>query len=278
MIKPKIIFGNIILIIGSFLFASSHHHFKILLLFYTVLGSFLVIASACILNNLIDSDIDQKMERTRNRILFKTVLSIFLVLFFSFLLGISGLLILGILVNVLTMSVSVFGFFVYIFLYTIVYKRKTIHSTLIGSFSGSTPSMIGYTAVTNSIDICSCLLFVIFIFWQMSHFYAIAIFRMQDYKTANIPVFPVVKGIFVTKKHILYYTTNFIIFSSFLTFLNYVSYTFLFFTSIVNLYWFVLSCWNLKNNNHEQNAIKLFYYSILVVVIFNFLMSIDFLF
>lgn len=278
IMKPGIVVGNIILIIGSFLFASSHLFFCFFLFLYTVIGASLVIASACIFNNLIDCDIDQNMTRTSQRALSKKLLSPIKALVFAIFLGILGIFILGFLVNYLSMILSIFGFFVYIFLYTILYKRKSIYSTFIGSFSGSTPCMIGYTAVTNTIDACSILLFSIFIFWQMAHFYSISIVRIEDYKKAHIPIFPVVKGVFITKRHILYYIICFTLFSSSLTFLGYTSVIFLLFSSIINFYWLFLSFLNLKQNNDKKNAIQLFYYSILVVIIFNFLISIDYLF
>lgn len=277
IIKPGIIMGNIISITGSFLFASKHTFFNFFLFLYTVLGTSLVIASACVFNNLIDCDIDKKVERTSDRVLSKKILSPVCVYVFSIFLGILGISILGFSVNYLTMFLSLFGFFVYVFLYTLLCKRRTIYSTFIGSFSGSTPSIIGYTAVTNTIDLFAILLFIIFIFWQMSHFYAISIFRIRDYEQAKIPVFSVVKGVVTTKKHIFYYIIFFIFFSILLIFLCKLSYTFLFLSSIVNFYWLFLSCDKIEKNN-KKNACQLFYCSIVVVILFNFLLSIDILF
>ncbi|AEO08804.1 protoheme IX farnesyltransferase [Buchnera aphidicola str. Ak (Acyrthosiphon kondoi)] len=278
IIKPGIIIGNITLIIGGFLFASRHATFNSLLFFYTILGASLVIASACVFNNLIDFDIDKKMKRTSNRVLSKKLLPFLPVLNFAIVLGILGIFILGYLVNFLSMSLSIFGFFVYVILYTLLYKRRSIYSTFVGSFSGSTPSVIGYTAVTNTIDICSILLFIILIFWQMSHFYAISIMRIKDYKKAKIPIFSVVKGIYITKKHIFFYVFGFVFCTSLLTFLDYLSYNFLFLSSIINFYWLFLSYSNIKKNNSKKHAYQLFYYSIVVIVVFNFLISIDILF
>ncbi|QIQ42178.1 MAG: protoheme IX farnesyltransferase [Buchnera aphidicola (Microlophium carnosum)] len=278
IIKPGIILGNATLIIGGFLFASRNSTFDVFLFTYTILGTSLVIASACVFNNLIDHDIDKKMNRTSNRVLSKQLLSFLSVFIFAVFLGVLGISILIFLVNFLSMILSIFGFFIYVVLYSLFFKRRSIYSTFIGSFSGSTPSIIGYTAVSNAIDICSILLFIILIFWQMSHFYAISIMRIEDYKKAEIPVFSVVKGISITKKHIFFYIISFIFFSSLLTFLGYLSYNFLCFSSIINFYWLFLSYPTIKNNHDKNNASKLFYYSILVIFIFNFLISIDILF
>ncbi|QCI16263.1 heme o synthase [Buchnera aphidicola] len=276
IIKPGIVTGNIILIIGGFALASKHTFFNWFLFFYTILGVSCVIASACIFNNLIDCDLDKKMSRTHQRVLSKKLLPFLSVLVFACFLGILGILILGILVNFLSMILSILGFFIYVVLYTLWYKRKSIYSTLIGSFSGSMPSVIGYTAVSNNIDICSVLLFIIFIFWQMSHFYSIALMRIKDYETAKIPVFPVVKGIDITKKHIFYYIFAFIIFSLSLTLFNFLSYHFLFFSSIFNCFWLFLSYSNIKDsNNNKKITDKLFYFSIIVVTVFNFFILMD---
>ncbi|QCI21179.1 protoheme IX farnesyltransferase [Buchnera aphidicola (Hyperomyzus lactucae)] len=278
IIKPGIILGNIILIMGSFFLASRNTCFDFFLFFYTILGTSFVIASACVFNNLIDHDIDKKMNRTNKRVLSRKLISFLSASIFAIILGILGVFILGFLVNFLSMIFSILGFFIYIFLYTLLYKRRSIYSTFIGSFSGSMPSMIGYTAVSNYIDVCSILLYIIFIFWQMSHFYAISIVRIKDYQKAKIPIFPLVKSIAVAKKHIFYYIIGFIIFSSLLTVLGFLSYNFLFLSSIINFYWLFLAYSNIKKNNDKRNASRLFYYSIIVVVFLNFLMSIDFLF
>jgi len=278
IIKPGIIVGNIVLIVGSFLFACRYTFFNFFLFIYTILGTSLVISSACILNNLIDIDIDKKMNRTKNRILSKESFSILFVLICATFTGILGLSVLGFLVNFLCMSLSIFGWFVYVILYTLLCKRRSIYSTFVGSFSGSTPSIIGYTAVTDNIDICSVLLFIILIFWQMSHFYAISIMRIEDYRKANIPLFSVVKGVSKTKEHIFYYIFSFTLFSSLLTFLGYLSYNFLFLSSIINFYWLFLSYSNIKENENQKNATQLFYFSIVVICVFNLLISIDIFF
>lgn len=275
LVKPGIIIGNILLIIGGFLFASRHVIYDLFLLIYSILGGSLVIASACVLNNIIDRDIDKKMQRTNSRVLSRNIISCRNAFIFSAFLGILGLFILGILVNCLSMIVSICGFLIYVILYTLIYKRTSIYSTLIGSFSGSSPSIIGYVAVSNTIDIPAILLFIIFIFWQMAHFYSISIFRIVDYTKANIPIFSVVKGTLITSKHIFMYIFSFMFFISLLSLFGYLSYNFLFFSSIINLYWLFLSYRNIMSYNHEKNAYQLFFYSILVIIVFDVLMVID---
>lgn len=276
IIKPRIILGNIILIIGSFLF-SSRFYFDVFLFIFTVLGVSLVIASSCIFNNIIDVEIDAKMNRTKNRVLVKKLLKPIPVYIFGIIIGGFGFFILGFLVNFLSMFLSIIGFIIYVFIYTFL-KRTSIYSTFIGSFSGSIPSLIGCSAVNNTISIASICLFIIFIFWQMSHFYAISIMYIEDYKNANLPVFPVVKGILKTKKHIFYYIICFSLSSFILTFLTYLGYIFIFLISILNLYWLYISYINIKEKNHFKFSSRIFYLSIIIVIFFNILISINFRF
>lgn len=275
--KPRIIIGNVFLLIGSFLF-SSYPNFNFSLFFFTVFGTSLVIASSCIFNNLIDVDIDKKMNRTLNRVLVKNLISFKSALMLACLTGFIGFFILGFLVNILSMFLSFIGFIIYVFFYTLIFKRTSIYSTFIGSFSGSIPSVIGCTAVKNNINLFCFLLFVIFIFWQMAHFYSISILYIDDYKNAKLPFFSIQKGILKTKKHIFFYIICFIIFTSMLTFLGYLSYIFLFFFSFFSFYWLYISYLSIRKKENKQICSKLFYFSIIIVMLFNFLISIDFIF
>ncbi|QCI18986.1 heme o synthase [Buchnera aphidicola] len=274
--KPRIILGNIILLVGGFLF-SSHFSFNFFLFVFTILGTSLIIASSCVFNNLIDIEIDSKMIRTKNRALVKKRLKPISACIFGIVLGTLGISILGLLVNFLSMSLSIIGFIIYVFMYTFL-KRTSIYSTFIGSFSGSIPSLIGYTAANNTINIVCVILFIVFIFWQMSHFYAISLIYIEDYKNANLPVFPIIKGISKTKKHIFYYIICFILSSFVLTFLGYLGAIFLFFTSVLNFYWLYVSYLNIKEKKSLKYSSQIFYLSILVILFFNILISIDFRF
>ncbi|CAL4325385.1 heme o synthase [Buchnera aphidicola] len=275
--KPRIIIGNIILIIGSFLY-SSFPYLNFFLFFCTIFGTSLVIASSCVFNNLIDINIDNKMNRTKNRALVRSIINPTSAFIFGFFIGIVGFSILGFLVNFLSMLLSFLGFFIYVFLYTFLLKRISVYSTFVGSFSGSIPSLIGYTAVHNNINLFCLLLFITFIFWQMSHFYSIAILYIDDYKCAKLPFFPILKGVLMAKKHIFYYIICFIISTSMLTFLGYLSYIFLLFSSLFSFYWLYISYLSIGEYNEKNNSRKIFRCSILVVILFNFLMSIDFIF
>ena len=196
--KPGIIYGNSINTAGGFLLAAKGVIDPLLFL-AALIGTAFVIGSACVFNNYIDREIDEKMARTKKRALVTGDIPVKNALIFGTLLGILGFLILFSYTNLLTGVIGVIGVVMYVVVYG-YFKRRTVHGTLIGSISGAIPPVAGYTAVTNLIDTGAILLFLILVFWQMPHFYAIAVYRIEDYKKAGIPVLSVVKGIPTTKK------------------------------------------------------------------------------
>lgn len=136
--KPGIIFGNLISVIGGFLLASKGH-IDYPLFVWTLLGVSLVVASGCVFNNYIDRDIDRKMERTKNRVLVKGLISPEASLVYATLLGIAGFMLLWFGANPLACWLGVMGFVVYVGVYSLYMKRHSVYGTLIGSLSGAAP-------------------------------------------------------------------------------------------------------------------------------------------
>ncbi|WMY94951.1 MAG: heme o synthase [Arsenophonus sp.] len=275
VIKPGIIFGNLISVIGGFLLASkgSINYF---LFINTLLGVSLVVASACVFNNYIDQDIDQIMQRTKNRLLTKKIINIKKYLIYAVILGISGIILLYINTNILSVIFSIIGFTIYVFIYSLYMKRNSLYGTIIGSLSGATPPVIGYCAVSNKFDIGALILLLIFSLWQMPHFYAIAIFHLQDYKNANIPILPVIKGVHITKNYIFLYITAFIIATIMLTISGYTGYKYLICSTVINFWWLKISISGFKKNNNDQLwARKIFIFSLLAITFLSIMMSID---
>ncbi|MDE2589744.1 MAG: heme o synthase, partial [Patescibacteria group bacterium] len=190
--KPGIIYGNTITTVAGFLLASQGKIYFGLFM-ATLFGVSFVIASACVINNYLDRKIDKKMARTQKRALVTHAISPSHALVFATILGILGFLDLVVFTNGITFMIGLIGYIDYIVLYGLS-KRKSIYGTLVGSISGATPIAAGYTAVTNRFDIAALLLFLIMVFWQMPHFYAIAIYRLKDYVAAGIPVLPAKKS------------------------------------------------------------------------------------
>ncbi len=205
--KPGIIYGNILTTIAAFIFATRWYFIgwpSGILFVATVLGISFVIGSGCVFNNYLDRDIDKKMERTKDRGLVTGEISVRHALMYGTILGIFGFLILYLFVNTTTAWIAFLGFVFYVVLYGLA-KRKTHWGAVVGSVAGAVPIVIGYTAVTNNLDITALILFLILVFWQMPHFYAIAMYRLEEYTAAGIPVLPAIKGMRATKVHIVSY-------------------------------------------------------------------------
>jgi heme o synthase len=271
--KPGIIMGNLIPAIAGF-FLASQGHFNLGLFVAAMLGLALVIASACVFNNLIDKDIDEKMARTKKRALVIGKVSSKSAVIYGSVLLLLGVLVLGFYTNLLTTLTALTGFFLYVVVYGIA-KRKTDWGTVIGSISGAIPPVVGYVAVSNQIDTAAILLFLILVFWQMPHFYAIAIYRLKDYENAGIPVLPIKKGIFVTKIHMLFYVVAFLIAALSLSILGYTGKIYLVVISIISLAWLVYSLMGFKLENERKWARKMFMLSLVVLLITSFAILIE---
>lgn len=275
--KPGIIFGNLISVIGGFLLASKgriDHE----LLIATLIGVSLVVASGCVFNNYIDRDIDKKMERTKNRVLVKGLISPRVTLVYATALGLIGFVMLYTAANPLAMWLAVAGFIVYVGVYSLYMKRKSVYGTLIGSLSGAAPPVIGYCAVTGQFDMGALILLLIFSLWQMPHSYAIAIFRFKDYQAASIPVLPVKRGISVTKHHIILYIIGFMLATLMLTLGGYAGYKYLFVAASVSVWWLGMALQGYKSANDDKVwARKLFIFSIVAITSLSVMMSVDFM-
>lgn len=271
--KPGIVYGNAIAAIAGFLFAS-HGSPQLGLFLAMLVGVSLVMASACVFNNYIDRDIDDAMARTKSRALVTGEISVRSALIYATVLGVVGTLLLVFFTNPLTAAVALFGHFAYVVVYGYA-KRKTVHGTVVGSVSGAVPPVVGYVAVTNSIDIVAVLLFLILVLWQMPHFYAIAMYRLHDYKAASIPVLPVVKGARRTKIEMLVYIVVFIGVASLLTLLGYAGYTYLAVVLLFGVWWLQLGVQGFSAEDDALWARQLFKFSLYVLLGFCAAISLD---
>lgn len=212
--KPGIVMGNLVTLFAGFLLAS-RGGIDWKLLFVTLLALSCIVACACVLNNILDRDLDRKMSRTKERPLVQGKIKTWQALVFALFLGLLGNALFYFGTNLLTTLLANLGLFIYIVLYTL-WKGSTIYGTAIGSIAGALPPVIGYTAVKNEIDLGALLLFFALILWQMPHFFSIAIYRFDDYSRAKIPVLPIEKGMLRTKVHMTLYIIGFIVVSALL--------------------------------------------------------------
>lgn len=273
--KPGIIFGNLITVAGGF-FLASKGNFHFILFIATLLGISLVIASGCVFNNVIDQDIDKIMERTKNRVLVKGLIAEKTALLFGIILGIAGTYVLYRYTNILTVEIALLGLFVYVVVYSLWLKRSSIYGTLIGSISGSVPPVAGYCAVTNRFDLGAVILFLILSFWQMPHSYAIAIYRLNDYTAAGIPVLPVKRGIYLTKINMLAFVFAFIVATMLLTIFDYTGFIYLTVVGLLGLRWLWLAISGFTHLDDKKWARKMFMFSIIIITVLSVMMAADY--
>lgn len=195
--KPGIIRGNVITAFAGYIFGSAWDVDGSVLV-GLLSGLTLLIAGACASNNYLDRGIDSKMKRTATRAIAAGRLSSRQALIFAGITTALGIFVLVMTQNALTTLLASFAWFAYVVMYGYA-KRVTVHGTLIGCVSGSIPMVAGYTAATGRFDLIAIQLTLLMTTWQMAHFYGIALFRLKDYRAANIPVMPAIYGARSTK-------------------------------------------------------------------------------
>ena len=170
------------------------------------LGIWMAAGSAAAVNHLIDRRIDRVMARTAQRPLATGTLTSRQVLVFAVLLGALSMAILILFVNMLTAVLTFLSLIGYAIVYTAYLKRATPQNIVIGGAAGAAPPLLGWAAVTGQVHPYALLLFLIIFIWTPPHFWALAIFRREDYSRAQVPMLPVTHGVVYTRWHVLYYT------------------------------------------------------------------------
>lgn len=271
--KPGIIRGNLLNTTAGFLFvAQLDIAFDVLLA--TLLGTSLVIASSCVFNNYLDRRLDSKMERTKKRALVSGTIRVSHAMLFATLLGVLGFWVLATYTNTLTVLIGLLAMFMYVVIYGIA-KRKSVHGTLVGSIPGALPPVAGYAAATNQLDLGALILFFILVFWQMPHFYAIAMYRIKDYKAAGLPVLPIKRGMMVAKKQSVIYTFLFLVACTALSVFGYAGAVFAVVMSITGLWWLTEELSGFAVEDDEAWARNMFGASLKVILILAIMLSVD---
>ncbi len=170
------------------------------------IGIALASSSAAVFNHVIDQKIDNEMLRTHKRPLPEGKISSKTALIFGIVIGVFGIGVLAIGVNILTAILTLLALIGYAVFYTMYLKRATPQNIVIGGAAGAAPPLLGWTAITNSIELGALLLFLIIFIWTPPHFWALAIHRKKEYAKVNIPMLPVTHGHYFTRIQILLYT------------------------------------------------------------------------
>lgn len=272
--KPGINASNLMAVFTGFWLAG-FQSFQFSLLLATLLGTALVIAGGCTVNNYIDRDIDPLMNRTRNRPVAAGRIQPSSALWMGALLGMAGVAVLVILVDPLSAILAAVGFFVYVLIYSVWTKRTTIWNTVVGSISGAIPPMIGWTAVQGTLDFPAWVLFLFMFVWQPAHFYALAMMKVDDYRTAGIPMWPVVKGLADTRRQILLFVILMLPASLLLFGTGVVSWLYLSMAILLGGAWLYKAIAGWSSQDDEDWARRMFLFSLLYLTMMQVAMIID---
>jgi protoheme IX farnesyltransferase len=172
----------------------------------TTFGIAFMSGSAATLNHIIDHRLDAEMERTKKRPLVTGKISLPSACIFSITLGILGFIILYFYVNPLTSYLTFAAAFGYAIIYSLYLKKATPQNIVIGGLAGAMPPLLGWTAVSGTLDPEGWLLVLIIFAWTPAHFWALCLHRLNEYKKADIPMLPVTHGIPFTKLNIVFYS------------------------------------------------------------------------
>lgn len=230
------------------------------------------------LNMWYEADVDKLMTRTCLRPIPRGSLKKNQALYFGITLSILSVVTLYYFTNLLSASLLLFTILFYVFVYTIWLKRKTPQNIVIGGAAGALPPVIGWTIATNNISIEPITFFLIIFFWTPSHFWALSLYKVQDYKKANIPMLPITNGIESTKKNIFVYSILMLPAIALPYYVGFVGEIFLLSGLIITFYYNCL-CYQLysfkKNKFEIKKAQQIFGYSILYLFLIFVLFLVD---
>jgi len=269
--KPKIVAMIVFTaIVGMFL--STPGMIPIDAFLFGSLGIGLAAASAAAINHIVDEKIDSMMARTNSRPLPKGRLSSYSAIIFALCLSVLSLLVLTVFVNMLTAVLTMVSLVGYGFVYSMYLKRATPQNIVIGGAAGAAPPVLGWTAITGSLDPSSLLLFLIIFAWTPPHFWALAIYRRKEYAKANIPMLPVTHGVKFTSLHILLYTIVLFI-ASLLPYITLMSGLVYLVGALVLGIWFLYYAVKMQTDSSDELAMRTFSFSIVyLLALFAFLL------
>ncbi len=244
------------------------------LIFFASIGIGLAASAAAIINHVVDQKIDSLMDRTKSRPLVNGSIKPLHAIYFALFLSFSSIMLLYILVNQLTALLTLLSIIIYSFIYSVYLKNLTSQNIVIGGIAGAMPPLLGWTSITNQIEPFPLILFLIIFLWTPPHFWALAVYKYDDYKKANIPMLPVTHGKDFTRLHIFLYSILLFCITLFPYILELSGYIYLTGTIIIGTK-FVIDSYMLMSEKTDSRAIGLFRYSITYLAILFALLLID---
>ena len=245
---------------------------------FSLLAVALGSGAAGALNMWYESDLDSLMSRTCLRPIPTGKLSKNQALVFGIISSIVSVVGLYIFSNLIAATVLAITILFYVFVYTIWLKRKTPQNIVIGGASGALPPIIGWSIATNSITLEPIILFLIIFVWTPSHFWALSLYKSEDYRKAKIPMLPITSGVKTTKFNIFIYALILFPIAISPYFLNFSGVTYLIFATALSCYYIFISYKLLREKNsvtEKKLATKLFGYSILYLFMIFTLVLVD---
>ena len=271
--KPNVVYMMLICaFVGMLLAEESVSSFGYL--FVSLTGIAFCAASAAAVNQVIDRNTDASMTRTDQRPLPQGELSPTHASLFALIIGILGALILYLYVNTLTMILTLSSLVGYAFIYTIYLKRATPQNIVIGGLAGAAPPLLGWSSISNSIDPYALLLVLIIFVWTPPHFWALAIYRKDEYAKESIPMLPVTHGVAFTKLQIVLYTIILFIVSV-LPYVVLMSGEIYLFSALILSTIFLYYSINLYFSNDDKDAMRTFQFSIYYIFLIFLALLID---
>ncbi len=230
----------------------------------TLIGGTLSAGSANAFNCYIDADIDKIMGRTKNRPLVTGELSKLEAYVFAWVIGIASVLWLGLVVNWLAALLSLAAILFYVFIYTLLLKRRTPQNIVWGGAAGAMPVLIGWAAVTGSLSGAAWMLFLVIFLWTPPHYWPLSMKYREDYKAAGVPMLPVVRSNEVVAVQIVLYTWAMVVSSLLLIPLGHMGWLYTG-VAVATGVWFVVEAYRLYAQRHAaevKNPMRLFHGSI----------------
>ena len=271
--KPNVVYMMLICaFVGMLLAEESVSSFRYL--FVSLTGIACCAASAAAVNQVIDRNTDASMTRTDQRPLPQGELSPTHASLFALIIGILGALILYLYVNTLTMILTLASLVGYAFIYTVYLKRATPQNIVIGGLAGAAPPLLGWSSISNTIDPYALLLVLIIFVWTPPHFWALAIYRKDEYAKESIPMLPVTHGVTFTKLQIVLYTIILFIVSM-LPYVVLMSGEIYLFSALILSTIFLYYSINLYFSNDDEDAMKTFQFSIYYIFLIFLALLID---
>ncbi len=259
-------------IVGMLLAHQSTLDYELIL--FASIGIGLAASAAAIINHVVDQKIDSIMDRTKSRPLVNGSIKPLHAIYFALFLSITSITMLYLLVNALTALLTFLSIIIYSVIYSVYLKNLTSQNIVIGGIAGAMPPLLGWTSITNQIEPFPLVLFLIIFLWTPPHFWALAVYKYEDYKKADIPMLPVTHGRDFARLHIFLYSILLFCITLFPYILGLSGFIYLTGVVLIGLK-FTIDAYSLMVSKSAAEAIALFKYSITYLAVLFALLLLD---